>query len=235
MPLQLAVVDVPFGVIPLELDQVYPLAQNETPTIMDRDAHHQVKEMVEEYLEGCETVLVEGELARKYQLELDEEATIINPLPLDTIDLERVRMIADYQFQAGAGRALFDGQVRVVKSRKTGKIRHLYQGEDLIATLRASDGVLVLAALGARRLHQYLPYPLNRVVVNEEAEPFAREGKSIFAKFVIDCDIDIHAQEEVLIVNSEDELLAFGKSILNGREIIDFQTGQAVKTRKGGL
>jgi len=235
VPLQLAVVDVPFGVIPLELDQVYPLAQNETPTIMDRDAHHQVKEMVEEYLEGCETVLVEGELARKYQLELDEEATIINPLPLDTIDLERVRMIADYQFQAGAGRALFDGQVRVVKSRKTGKIRHLYQGEDLIATLRASDGVLVLAALGAKRLHQYLPYPLNRVVVNEEAEPFAREGKSIFAKFVIDCDIDIHAQEEVLIVNSEDELLAFGKSILNGREIIDFQTGQAVKTRKGGL
>jgi 7-cyano-7-deazaguanine tRNA-ribosyltransferase len=72
-------------------------------------------------------------------------------------------------------------------------------------------------------------------VVNEEAEPFAREGKSIFAKFVINCDIDIHAQEEVLIVNSEDELLAFGKSLLNGREITDFKTGQAVKTRKGGL
>ena len=160
---------------------------------------------------------------------------MVDPLSLDTDDLERVRMIADYQFQPGAGVALFNGPVRVVKSRKTGKIRHLYQGEDLIATLRASDGVLVLAALGARKLHQHLPYPVNRVVVNEEAEPFAREGKSIFAKFVINCDIDIHAQEEVLIVNSEDELLAFGKSILNGREITDFQTGQAVKTRKGGL
>lgn len=235
VPLQLAVVDVPFGVIPLELDQVYPLAQNETPTIMDQEARHQVKMMVEEYLKGFETALVDSKLVKKYQLDLEEQVTVVDPLSLDTDDLERVRMIADYQFQPGAGVALFNGPVRVVKSRKTGKIRHLYQGEDLIATLRASDGVLVLAALGARKLHQHLPYPVNRVVVNEEAEPFAREGKSIFAKFVINCDIDIHAQEEVLIVNSEDELLAFGKSILNGREITDFQTGQAVKTRKGGL
>jgi 7-cyano-7-deazaguanine tRNA-ribosyltransferase len=233
--LQLAVVDVPFGVIPLELDQVYPLAQNETPTIMDAEARQKVKHMVEEYLEGYSTALVDGKLVKKYQLDLEDQVTLIEPLPLDTDDLERVRMIADYQFQPGAGEALFSGEIRVVKSRKTGKIRHLYQGEELIATLRASDGVLVLAAQGARKLHRHLPYPVNRVVVNEEAEPFAREGKSIFAKFVINCDIDIHAQEEVLIVNSEDELLAFGKSILNGREIKDFQTGQAVKTRKGGL
>ena len=73
------------------------------------------------------------------------------------------------------------------------------------------------------------------MVVNKDAEPFAREGKSIFAKFVINCDIDIHAKEEVLIVNEEDQFLAFGKSILNGKEILDFNTGQAIKTRKGGL
>jgi 7-cyano-7-deazaguanine tRNA-ribosyltransferase len=233
--LQLAVVDVPFGIIPLELDQVYPLAQNEAPTIMDEDARQKVKNMVEEYLEGFETALISARLVKKFQLELKDQITVIDPIPLDTDDLERVRMIADYQFQLGAGEALFGDDIRVVKSRKTGKIRHLYQGEELVATLRASDAVLVLAARGARKLHQHLPYPINRVVVNGEAEPFAREGKSIFAKFVINCDIDIHAQEEVLIVNSEDELLAFGKSILNGREITDFQTGQAVKTRKGGL
>jgi 7-cyano-7-deazaguanine tRNA-ribosyltransferase len=73
------------------------------------------------------------------------------------------------------------------------------------------------------------------VIVNEEAEPFAVEGKSIFAKFIIDCDSDIRASEEVLIVNSKDELLAFGKSILCGPEMMDFNTGQAVKTRKGGF
>jgi 7-cyano-7-deazaguanine tRNA-ribosyltransferase len=84
-------------------------------------------------------------------------------------------------------------------------------------------------------LHRYLPYPHKRVIVNEEAEPFAVEGKSIFAKFIIDCDSNIRASEEILIVNSKDELLAFGKSILCGPEMINFKTGQAVKTRKGGF
>lgn len=156
-------------------------------------------------------------------------------LKLEVDDNQRIKMIADYQFGTGAGEALFNGDVDIVKSRKTGKIRHVYADQELIATLRASDGVFVLGREGARRLHSFLPYPKNRVVVNQDAEPFAREGKSIFAKFVINCDIDIHAKEEVLIVNEEDQLLAFGKSVLNGKEILDFNIGQAVKTRKGGF
>jgi 7-cyano-7-deazaguanine tRNA-ribosyltransferase len=87
---------------------------------------------------------------------------------------------------------------------------------------------------GAKKLHEFLEYPKSRVVVNSDAEPFAREGKSIFAKFVIDIDINIRANEEVLIVNENDDLLAFGKSLLNANEIKDLKTGQAVKTRKGG-
>ncbi|MEN6290456.1 MAG: PUA domain-containing protein, partial [Methanobacterium sp.] len=149
-------------------------------------------------------------------------------------DKEKIKYIADYQFGTGAGKALFGTNVDIVKSRKTGKIRHVYDGEDLIATLRASDGIFVLSMLGAERLHKFLEYPKSRVVVNSDAEPFAREGKSIFAKFVIDIDINIRANEEVLIVNENDDLLAFGKSILNAHEIKDLKTGQAVKTRKGG-
>ena len=32
------IVDVPFGLIPLELDEVYPLAQNDAPKILDLDS-----------------------------------------------------------------------------------------------------------------------------------------------------------------------------------------------------
>ncbi|HMK54095.1 MAG TPA: tRNA guanosine(15) transglycosylase TgtA [Methanobacteriaceae archaeon] len=245
--LQVAVVDVPFGVIPLELDQVYPLAQNEAPTTLDEDARKEVKKIIKNYLEDFSHIIVSEKVALDFNLKFDDiqnktsstknlhQFILSEPLKIVTDDLNRIKMIADYQFQSGAGEALFNGKIKVVKSRKTGKIRHLYQDEELIATLRASDGVFVLAREGARRLHQHLPYPTNRVVVNQEAEPFACEGKSIFAKFVINCDIDIHAHEEVLIVNQDDKLLAFGKSILNGREITNFQTGQAVKTRKGGF
>ncbi len=234
---QVTVVDVPFGVIPLELDQLYPLAQNESPRIHDEDSILMVKNILHDYVKDFEEVIVSKKVLRTFRL--DEEFSIKDeysePLEIIVDDVGRIKMIADYQFGSGSGEALFNTSVKIVKSRKTGKIRHIYDGDELIATLRASDGIFVLAREGARRLHRYLPYPKNRVVVNEDAEPFAREGKSIFAKFVINCDINIHAKEEVLIVNEEDQLLAFGKSILNGKEILDFNTGQAVKTRKGGL
>jgi 7-cyano-7-deazaguanine tRNA-ribosyltransferase len=237
--LQVTVVDVPFGVIPLELDQVYPLAQNESPASFDENSLQMVNNVVQKYLKDFKTAFISADVVETFQLQknyqLKEVHEIPEPLKIGVDDYQRIKMIADYQFGTGSGGALFNRDVDIVKSRKTGKIRHVYDDQELIATLRASDGVFVLAREGARRLHSFLPHPKKRVVVNQDAEPFAREGKSIFAKFVINCDIDIHAMEEVLITNDEDQLLAFGKSVLNGKEILNFNTGQAVKTRKGGF
>jgi 7-cyano-7-deazaguanine tRNA-ribosyltransferase len=236
--IQITVVDVPFGIIPLELDQLYPLAQNESPDDYDEDSIKMVNKILHNYLKGFDEIIISEEVLKTFRLNgfsMDQEFNFSLPLKIVVNDIQRIKMIADYQFGTGSGSGLFNDDVKIVKSRKTGKIRHVYDGEELIATLRASDGIFVLAREGARRLHSFLPYPKNRVVVNEDAEPFAREGKSIFAKFVINCDIDIHAKEEVLIVNEQDQLLAFGKSVLNGKEIHDFNTGQAVKTRKGGF
>ena len=240
--LQVIVVDVPFAIIPLEIDEVYPLAQNESPSTLDEDAKKFVNGILKNYLNNYEEVIISEdimkmlgnslELSLKSQLKFEYNNSSLN---IDLDDECRVKYIADYQFGSGSGKALFDGDINIVKSKKTGKIRHVYDKDELIATLRASDGVLVLGKEGAIRLHRYLPYPHNRVIVNEEAEPFAVEGKSIFAKFIIDCDSNIRSSEEILIVNSKDELLAFGRSILCGPEMMDFKTGQAVKTRKGGF
>ena len=99
--------------------------------------------------------------------------------------------------------------------------------------MRASDSYLILSKEGARRLHASTDYPKNRVVVNKDSEPFALDGKSVFSKFVVECDENIRSNDEVLIVNEEDKLLAYGKSLLSAIEINNFQTGQAIKTRKG--
>ena len=242
--LQIAVVDVPFAVIPLEIDEVYPLAQNESPLKNDLDALKFVREAAEKYMKCFKNVIINEKVLKTFGFEFKTECcdlgVEIGPDDLRVSDEERIKYIADYQFGKGSGNALFGDEnqkkrIKIVKSRKTGKIRHVYDGETLIATLRASDGVFVLDREGARRLHSHLEYPKNRVAVNADAEPFAREGKSIFAKFVIDCDVDIKSNEEVLIVNQNDDLIAFGKAILCGHEIMNFNTGQAVKTRKGGL
>jgi 7-cyano-7-deazaguanine tRNA-ribosyltransferase len=241
--LQVIVVDVPFAIIPLEIDEVYPLAQNESPSTLDEDAKKFVNRILKNYLVNYEEVIISADIMKIFENSLESslksqlkfEYNNNTSLNVDLDDERRVKYIADYQFGSGSGKALFNGELNIVKSKKTGKIRHVYDKDKLIATLRASDGVLVLGREGALRLHRYLPYPQNRVIVNEEAEPFAVEGKSIFAKFIIDCDSNIRSSEEILIVNSKDELLAFGRSILCGPEMMDFNTGQAVKTRKGGF
>ncbi|MGC9516355.1 MAG: tRNA guanosine(15) transglycosylase TgtA [Methanomicrobiales archaeon] len=233
--LDIAIVDIPFGIIPIYIDEVYPLAQNETPYIIDEDAKNIVGENVEEYLGHYNEIIASKEVVDTFDLDFIQEYSGKEKFNMEIDDQKKIKMIADYQFGSGCGESLFSGNIRIEKSRKTGKIRHVYDGDDLIATLRASDGVFVLSSRGARRLHECLEYPNNRVVINEDAEPFAVEGKSIFAKFVIDCDKNIRANDEVLIVNSDDKLLAYGKSILNGKEIMDFNVGQAVKTRKGGI
>ena len=99
--------------------------------------------------------------------------------------------------------------------------------------MRASDSYLVLSKEGAKRLHNKMPYPQNRVVVNQDSVPFALEGKSVFSKFIITADENIRANDEVLIVSEDDKLLAYGKALLSACEMDDFKTGQAIKTRKG--
>jgi 7-cyano-7-deazaguanine tRNA-ribosyltransferase len=240
--LQIAVLDIPFCMIPLEIEEVYPLAQNEAPEITDQDSKDFLLKHFKNKLEDYQEIFISKEIFKLFDLPSEildifpyEYLMEVPPIELLIDDINKVQCIADYQFGSGSGKALFSDDINITKSKKTGKIRHIYDNDDLIATLRARDGVLVLGMEGARRLHSHLPYPLNRVVVNEDAEPFVKEGKSIFAKFVINCDMNIRASEEVLVVNHRDDLLAFGKSILNSPEIMNFKAGQAVKNRKGGF
>jgi 7-cyano-7-deazaguanine tRNA-ribosyltransferase len=246
--IQVTVADIPFASIPLEIEEVYPLAQNESPQIPDEDSKKFLCRYLSQYIESYDEIIISEEVFRKFELPqkftnsfdlaLHElESNLFHHKSLHKIinDERKIKYIADYQFGSGSGEALFRGDIEIVKSKKTDKIRHVYTDDLLIATLRARDGVFVMGREGARRLHAYLPYPQNRVVVNEDAEPFAREGKSIFAKFIINCDMNIRASEEVLVVNQNDELLAFGKSVLCAGEMMDFSIGQAIKTRKGGF
>ena len=225
------VLDIPFGLVPLEIDELYPLSQNAAPKIPDRDSKDYLKDFLNEFIKEYEQVLIHPRIVKNLDLDLPE--IVDDDIRYAKDDVRKVKAIADYQFGWGAGEALFKGNINIEKSKKTGKIRHIYDGKTLIVNMRASDSYLVLSKEGARRLHASSSYPKNRVVVNRDSEPFALDGKSVFSKFVVECDDDIRANDEVLIVNEEDKLLAFGKSLLSAVEINNFQIGQAIKTRKG--
>lgn len=139
--------------------------------------------------------------------------------------------MADYQFDKGVGPALFPGGIQVLRTR--GRVRQVWLGSDILCTIRASDGLIVPNRKGAELIHAALRYPRLRVVVTDEAAPFVARGRTVFARHVAEADPEIRPAEEVLIVDGRDRLLASGKALLNGEEMLAFRVGKAVKVRRG--
>jgi len=147
--------------------------------------------------------------------------------------LQKIRSIADYQFGRGVGSRFFPSEVRIVYSKRTGKVRHIYLGEELLATLRPTTGLFVLTIAGAKRMvHEVKPLRL-WVRIQEDIEPFIAKGRNAFAKHVIDADSEIRPQEEIIVVNGKNEVLAVGRALLSGKEMKAFSRGVAVRVRRG--
>ncbi|RLE52246.1 MAG: pseudouridine synthase [Candidatus Methanomethylicota archaeon] len=152
---------------------------------------------------------------------------------MTSTDLYKIRRIADYQFGIGIGDILFPSDVKIEKSRKTGKIRRIYHQGKLLATMRASDGYLALSIDGARRIVEKTSKPTLRVVVKNEVAGFIKKGRNVFAKHVVEADPNIRPGSEVIVVDENDNLLAVGRATLNSEEMLSFKSGEAVKVRKG--
>ncbi|MBN1280404.1 MAG: tRNA guanosine(15) transglycosylase TgtA [Candidatus Thermoplasmatota archaeon] len=211
------------GPVPFELDEMYPLAQSVFPETVDGDTQHVAQHLMEQFLVG-KTVISSGEIH-----------TVPTEKPLrKTIDSDhqRISAVADMQFGYGASAALFTGPLRIIKSKKTGKIRNVLCNGQHVVSMRAEDGCFTLKLQGGQCLHTHLPSPLLRVVVADDAVPFIREGKSVFAKFVTDCDPALRPYDECLIVDTDDTLLGVGRTLLARDEMLAFRQGVAVKTRE---
>lgn len=153
--------------------------------------------------------------------------------PASEEDLIRVRAVADYQFGGGCGAKIFPEDITVIKSRKTGKVKGIYNQGRLLATLRPLDGFLALGMEGAIRIASSLRPPRYRVVVIEDVSEFIKKGRNLFAKHVQSADPEIRPGEEVLVTDSKDRVLATGRAVLNGKEMKRFKIGLAVKVRRG--
>nr|MDO8080619.1 pseudouridine synthase [Candidatus Freyarchaeota archaeon] len=145
--------------------------------------------------------------------------------------LRKLRCIADYQFFPGIGDKLFSREVTISHSPKTGKIRFIYLNDDLVATVRANDGKIALHLKGAEIILQNTKKPELRVIILKEIVPFIIQGRSVFAKHIIEVDPNIRPGDEVIVVDPDDNLIAVGKAILSEKEMRAFQAGAAVKIR----
>ncbi len=208
-----------FGPVPLELDEIYPIAQSILPShvtpLLSLDDYKDEKQI-------DELILWEGEgtldsLSRKEDLDFDEM---------------RIKAVADYQFIKGAGEVLTDGELDYVKNKK-GRIKNVILDGEHILSMRHYDGFFTLKEGGARRLWKEFSPPDLRIEVVEDSVEFNRQGKSVFSKFVSSISSDLRPGDEALVVDKEDDLVAVGRIFLNEEEIDTLDKGLAARVRDG--
>ncbi|QLH77857.1 pseudouridine synthase [Halosimplex rubrum] len=150
---------------------------------------------------------------------------------MDDEDRSMLTRVADYQWGRGAGRALFGGDPEVTHT-SSGRPRQVIADEGRLVTY-ATDGRFTLGVAGGRRLNDGLADGRYRVVVGDESEPFVRDERNVFAKFVAAADPEIRPGDELVVTHERGEVLAVGRAELSGEGMADFETGMAVFVRDG--
>ncbi len=230
-----------FGPVPLELDEMYPVGQAVTPSGQELNTSPELSERIRRLMERFShghkyelAVMWDGnETLDVLKMGADESKKIVEVG--SNFDLLRVRSVANMQFGNDVGEVLFDesSKIELVKSKKTGKIRNVILDGEHILSMRAQDGLFTLKASGAKLLHEQFKTPILRVIVENEAGEFNREGKNVFAKFVRECDPELRPMDEVMVVNEQDVLVAVGRALMNREEMLAFENGIAVRVREG--
>jgi 7-cyano-7-deazaguanine tRNA-ribosyltransferase len=215
-----------WGPVPVELDEMYPIAQSVVPRDLDAETLESTEVFFQQFVRG-------SGLARGIPFEDGMREGLPGPPGAEDPDLRRVRAVAGMQFGLNAADALLAGAVSIEKSPRTGKIRIVRVDGEHVLSMRAHDGLFTLKRGGARRLHRQIPPPRLRVVVDSETAEFPRQGKNVFAKFVRDADPELRPLDECLVVDESDVLLAVGQALADTGEMLASSRGVAVFVREG--
>ena len=147
--------------------------------------------------------------------------------------LRRIRSVADYQFGKGVGTKLFPENVEILYSKATGRIRYVNLNGGRLATLRPTDGLLSLSITAAKVLAVNAGCAQCFVTVRSDVSKFVAEGGDVFAAHVVKANGEIHAKDEVIVVDENGVVQAVGRASLSASEMLAFKTGVAVKVRHG--
>lgn len=250
----------PLSVVPRDLEYTYPAAHYDIPVtgewseIEKNHLREDLSDLLQKldpsiplvgHLNGIERVILKEVCEtneRRLYLNPDEISPLTSRNTLKTLSgtlrdvfedispsskipsqLTFLRIIADYQFGKGAGLALLPDDVRITGYKELG-LRVKYNNTHLL-TFRPEIGLLTISLCAGRRL---LGHTKNVVVFHGKQI----SGSTIFAKGIIDAHSEIHPNEEVLIVDSEGQLMATGTSYLSGEALVKMNRGKGIKIRK---
>mgnify|MGYP000860517257 CR=1 FL=1 len=114
-------------------------------------------------------------------------------------------------------------------SKKTGRIRSVYDKENLLLTPR-SDGGLAITIHCAKLFLKSKKFQENCLHIDKESKEFVENGKSVFCGHVVWCGKNIRIQGEVPVLY-RNKVIAVGKAILSSKMMSGQTIGVAVKVR----
>jgi uncharacterized protein with predicted RNA binding PUA domain len=164
----------------------------------------------------------------------------------------KLAMTLDYVFGRGTSRLIEYSKLDFEYSKKTGRLRHVYEAAEkpvLLFTFRPNGSIaptlaggrlLLSRALKGRKKmitskgrKDYSSIPKWVVVALDGVSGFIAKGRTVFCKHVVHCDDRLHPSEDVAVINERGELLAVGKSVVSGKTMKQFKRGVAIKIREG--
>ena len=140
--------------------------------------------------------------------------------------------MVDYLFGRGVSRVLPAHDMRLIYSRRSGRVKLVFHGDRLFATVKPS-GAMALSIYGAELLVKSPKFLENCVTVVDETADFVHGGRSVFCKFVTAAGKNIQPRSEVAVLDSKGSVLGVGTAVLNGKFMKQFKSGAAVKIRAG--
>lgn len=151
----------------------------------------------------------------------------------DLWTLRQLKVAAEYQFGKKFDKILAPKGIVVTFSKNTKRVREIIFEGKRLATIRPTDGLYSIGLAGAQRIIDNTKMPKRRVVVQSDVSEFIADGRNVFAKHVVKVDPEVLPEDEVVVVNEEDSLLAVGRAKLSAEYMLAFEKGTAVKVRHG--
>lgn len=151
------------------------------------------------------------------------------------LGLRKLKAISDYQFGPEITDILFKNfeKIKLIRSKNTGKIRYIQLNEELLLTLKPTNGFFTLGFLAAKMIINNTQSPRLRSVVLTEISEFIEKGRNVFCKHILDIDENLRPNDEIIIVNQEQKILAIGRVAIPIPYIKAFDRGLAINVRKG--
>lgn len=240
--LQEVILTSPFGICPREMERTYPIQSYDASTTGDwsdeeiKASGKCLKEYVkdykviahvtggyraacEEFLDNVVYTCDDGNTRSNESLNnLKAEVKKADKIGHNKHKIHDLRSIARYQFNTKKADALIPENTQTRGRFNT----RILVDKTQIATLHFDTGLFTLNLPAGEILKEN---EINRVYIN-----FDLQSNTLFTPGIDDADENIIPDDEVVIIK-DDEVIGVGKSMMNGRELVDSTKGVGVKIR----